>query len=391
MSVEAHANPAVLVWARRMTGLELGEAAQKVGTPSHRLASWEKGERHPTLTQLRKMADVYKRPLAVFFLEAPPPDDVAPRDFRRVDPGAAEPLSPALRLAIREARARREAALELLEELEETPPAFGFRANLSDDPEAVGARLREALIADGLPTGGRYTHFNAWRNAVEKTGVLVFQAEDVDVEEMRGLSISERPLPVIVLNIKDAPPARCFSLLHEISHVMLNQGGLCNFEEEGPQTEFRRMEVFCNHVAGAALLPASRLLKEPEVPVRPVSEIPDRAIEALAKRYGASREAVLRRLVILNRVSTAYYQRKRADYARARARRGTTAAESGFAPPYAMAVATSGLLFTRLVLSAYDDERITASDVADYLRVRLKHLDRIRAAVRHSAATGEPS
>jgi Zn-dependent peptidase ImmA (M78 family)/transcriptional regulator with XRE-family HTH domain len=389
---EALASPDVIAWARRMAGLEVQEAARKVGTPPHRLESWERGERRPSITQLRKLADVYKRPLAVFFLDKPPTDDPTPSDFRRFDPQAAEPLSPALRLVIRDAHSRREAALELFDELDEEPPQFKPSARLTDDPEVVGNRLRAALV-NGTPpaTGDPRLVFNFWRTAAEGAGVLVFQAEDVDVDEMRGFSISERPLPAVVLNIKDAFAARSFSLFHELAHVMLNRGGLCIFEEQGPHTDFQQTEVFCNHVAGAALLPAADLLREPGMPAHRVSQVPDTAIAEVAKRYGASREAVLRRLVILDRVPVAFYQRKRQEYAREFERRSQAPRQGGFAPPYTMAVATSGKLFTRLVLQAYDDERITSSDVAEHLGVRLKHLNRIRAAVREEPAIGEPA
>ena len=252
--IEALANPKLLVWARRMAGLDLEEAARKAGVKAERLQAWERGDLRPTITQLRKLSDIYKRPLALFFLATPPADEASPRDFRRFDPAAAEPLSPALRLAIREARARREAALELFDELDESPPAFKVATKPSDDPERIGQQLRDALAAGTAPPSGEpRLHFNFWRAAAEAAGVLVFQAEDVDVDEMRGFSIADRPLPAVVLNIKDAYPGRSFSLLHELTHVALDRGGLCLLEESGPPTGIQRMEVFCNHVAGAAL------------------------------------------------------------------------------------------------------------------------------------------
>ncbi len=389
--IEAFCNPDVLAWARDMAGLDEVDAARKVGVKPEQLKAWEGGRRRPTVTQLRKLAEVYKRPLAIFFLERVPADDPVPLDFRRLDPRAAEPLSPALRLAIREASVRRDAALELFHELDEVAPQFRLSSVLCEDPEETGERLRNALLAGRTPPGGSPREaFNFWSASAEAAGVLVFQAEGVDVEEMRGFSISERPLPAVVLNIKDAPAARSFSLFHELTHVLLNRGGLCIFEEDGPQNEFQRTEVFCNHVAGAALLPAALLLGWPEVPRRRVSHIPDADIVELSRRSGASREAVLRRLVILNRVTPAFYQRKRQEYARESERRSRPAREGGYAPPDVMAVATGGRLFTRLVLQAYDDERITSSDVAEYLGVRLKHLERIRARVRQRAGAGEP-
>lgn len=392
MGIKALANSAVLVWGRRTAGLAREEVARKVGTSVERLESWERGELQPTIAQLRKLADVYKRPLAVFFLEVSPPDDTLPTDFRRFDPTVVETLSPALRFEMRDARARREAALDLFQEVGEPAPRFDLSSDLADDPEQVGGRLRDSLTLGATPpTNDTRSVLNFWRDAAEQAGVLVFQAEGIEVEEMRGFSISDRPLPTVVLNIKDAPAARTFSLFHELAHIILNRSGLCVFEERGPNTDIRRTEVFCNHVAGAALLPAATLLQEPETPHRQVSNLSDDAIDRLARRYGASREAVLRRLLILDRITLTFYQRKRRDFAQEHERRRQGTRGSAFAPPYTMAWTTRGKLFTRLVLQSYDDERITSSDVADHLGLRLKWLERVREAVREGPEVGGTS
>jgi ABC-type oligopeptide transport system ATPase subunit len=111
-------------------------------------------------------------------------------------------------------------------------------------------------------------------------------------------------------------------------------------------------------------------------------------IEVLASRYRTSREALVRRLVLARRTTNDFYQTKREQYRReyvALAQQRAEAGQGGFAPPSTMAFSTAGLLFTRLVLEGYNREAITASDVADYLDVRLKHLPKIeRAMVRAS-------
>jgi len=373
-----------------MSGLKPEEVARKAQVKPERLKSWENGERRPSISQLRKLADIYKRPLSVFFLKAPPPDEDTPSDYRRFDPQATEPLSPELRLSIRDARARRDAALELYDELDEKPPEFLHAADLSRDPEEVGSQLLSALKeVASPPIGDPRLFFNYWRRAAESLGVLVFQAEGVDVEEMRGFSIANRPLPAVVVNIKDAYAARSFSLLHEITHIMLNRGGLCLFEEGGPSSTAQRTEVFCNHVAGAALLPANSLLREKETPSKRVQHISDHAISLLAKRFGASQEAVLRRLLILERVTPEFYRGKRKSYQQQYKKLRASRQAGGFAPPHTLAIARSGQLFARLVLEAYDEERITASDLSEHLKVRLKHLDLIRSAIHQKPVAGE--
>jgi hypothetical protein len=46
-----------------------------------------------------------------------------------------------------------------------------------------------------------------------------------------------------------------------------------------------------------------------------------------------------------------------------------------------MAISSAGPVFVQIVLTNYHQENITASDVADFLEVRLKHLDKIEAEV----------
>lgn len=59
---------------------------------------------------------------------------------------------------------------------------------------------------------------------------------------------------------------------------------------------------------------------------------------------------------------------------------------NGRLPPHLLAVSRGGPLFTRLVLSNYRQENITASDVADLVSVKLKHLPKIEDEVRIRSA-----
>jgi Zn-dependent peptidase ImmA (M78 family)/transcriptional regulator with XRE-family HTH domain len=390
MQVKAYATPSVLNWARRMAGLTVEEAARKANVNPTRIKEWEEGLRHPSIIQLRKLSDIYKRTLGVFFLNKPPQDDALPRDFRRSEPLKNLTPTPNLRLAIREAHTRRETAIALFDELGEKPSLFTVKASPTEDPEAVGERIRGVILSGSSPPeGDTRLDFNFWRLATENAGVLVFQAGDIDPGEMRGFSIADRPLPAVVLNIKDSYSGRLFSLMHEIAHIAIRRAGLCLLEDQGPNSETQQIEKFCNHVAGAILMPASSLLRQPEVPPTRASQISDAALRLLSRRYGTSQEAVLRRLVILNRIEAVYYGRKRQDFLKEYKQSEQNAGAAGFAPPSTLAVAHRGKLFSRLVLEAYDEERITSSDVAAYLGVRVKHLEKIRAALEYQPTTDE--
>jgi hypothetical protein len=53
----------------------------------------------------------------------------------------------------------------------------------------------------------------------------------------------------------------------------------------------------------------------------------------------------------------------------------------GFAPPHVIAISSAGPLFTNLVIQNLNREKITASDVSDYLQIRIKHLKELQAEV----------
>jgi transcriptional regulator with XRE-family HTH domain len=260
----AEANPtrSVLIWARETAGLTVELAAKKAGVSADRLTAWETHEQRPTFAQLRKLAMVYRRPLAVFYLEAPPKGFSPMHDFRRAAEHAELPNSPELTLEIRKAHDRRDWALELFEQIEERPRELNGALTLSRDPETAAAEVRRILkvaLRDQITWRADYDAFKQWRLLIERAGILTFQANDVETTEARGFSISERPLPVAVTNIKDAPRGRIFTLLHEASHILLRDGGICDLHESD-ENERSRVEAFCNHVAGATLFPRNALL-----------------------------------------------------------------------------------------------------------------------------------
>jgi len=365
--------PELLAWAREESGLSIEEAAKKIAVKPEYLRACEETEANKlTVRQLRTLSNAYKRPLAFFYLPKPPQKSVGLRDFRRASQEPSEPESPKLRYEIRRARYRRRIALELCDELGEQPPAFTASAELTEDTDRVALRLRELINIDKANQRNfrdQYNALNTWRQAIENLGVPVFQASGISSNEMLGFSISEQVLPVMVLNLSDPPVRRIFTMLHELTHLMLRIGGLCTLKE------VQDIEIFCNEVAGEALVPRSWLLDEPEVHARgPQKTWEESLIVALSRRYRVSREVILRRLLVAGYATREFYQLKREQYQEELQEKEKG---EGFVPPSTLAVSESGRMFVRLVLESYQQEKITTSDVSDYLEVRTKHLDNI--------------
>jgi len=376
--IPALVRPALLIWARDSTGLSIAEVSKKAHIRAEVLEEWEQGNQRPTIPQLRKLGEIYKRPLSVFFLSEPPKGFDPQREFRRLPGVSPETESPELRLALRTALYRREAAKDLYERLGESFATIEHGLNPNDDPDAVGLRIRELLgitWEEQLEWTSPHAALNEWRDAIEKLGVLVFQTGGVALKEMRGTSVPEGPLPVIVLNSADAPQGRIFTLIHEFIHLLFARAGHQTSRIEGKRKpEDRVLERASNRYTAATLLPRKEFLSE--VSRRPdVFTGSDEALRRFANRVKVSAETILRRLLSLNRISTTLYSQKRRAWQQ---HPWYTPNQSKGGPPIQVRVVSSvGRSFVSLILEGYQRNVISGSDVSDYLGVQLRHLDKI--------------
>ncbi len=181
-------NPKVLAWARESAGYYLEEVAKKVKIEPDKLQNCEIGNDFLTVSQLRKLCNVYKRPLAFFYLPNPPEKESTPKDFRRIPEDDGKNLSPNLLLEIRKAKYRREVAIDLFKELEIEIPKFKAKANLSDNVYEVGKYIRKLLKVSYKQQEQikKENLLNFWREKIEDLGMLVFSASLIDLETMRG-------------------------------------------------------------------------------------------------------------------------------------------------------------------------------------------------------------
>ena len=69
---EAIINPEVLKWAREQASLQTRQAAEIAGMATGDYEAVEAGEKRMTLRQLRAVAEKIERPIAFFYLPAPP-------------------------------------------------------------------------------------------------------------------------------------------------------------------------------------------------------------------------------------------------------------------------------------------------------------------------------
>lgn len=373
-------NPAMAEWARKGAGIPLDVAARRLRIKPETMIAWETDAAKPTIPQLRRLARLYRRPMAAFYLPAPPRHFTVAKDFRRLPDQPPIAYSPDLLFAVRIAEYRRDVVLDL--EPETPRSTFVGSASAQDQPAMLAQQARVLFgvsLDDQRTWDSEYAALNGWKNAIEGLGALVFHFSDVKKTEIRGFSISEPVLPVIALNGGDSPNGRIFTLIHEFGHLLLGEGGSCDLADfSHPSAPALPVEVFCNAFAGSVLVPAEALLDDQTVAsATGTTTWPDRELSRLARRFRVSQEVVLRRLLTLDRTSEDFYQKWRSDFL---AQSDQEDERSSGRPSVAvMTVRDVGKPFARLILDAYQSNDLTGGDVSELLGVRLKHLPAIEA------------
>lgn len=381
----ATVKPEILTWARTSAGLTVDGAATSLKVQASVVELWEKGGQAPSIPQLRSLASLYKRPLAVFYLQEVPLRFQVLSDLRRPRQGEEQVYSPLLTHAIRSAQQRRVLAQELAADIGEAVQQFPFRLQ-SDTPEEAGAAIREFLgitlgvirQLGGDPTGR--AGLNRWRSAIEDAGVLVFQSPRIPQAEASGFALAYDDSPVIVINRKDAPQRRLFSLLHEFAHVALRESGVSDLRIDRQLNAVTAdIEMRCNAIAAAALMPIQTFVDEASSAISDCGGLTEEAISRVARRFGVSRLAVLLRLVRAGQATWAFYFDKdaqyKAEFDRERANREPPPEMKRNIPQESLS--DLGRPFIGLVLGNYHQRNITLSDVAGYLGVRVKHVETI--------------
>ena len=385
-SVKALITPEVLKWAReKRIRLEIDYAAKKLKIDPERLAAWENGTERPTIRQLKEVSKVYKTHISVFYLPGPPDSFHMPADYRILSKRLATDKEQTYRLNanIVEAHERRETLIELYELLEEQPPEVTLNIDRRENPEQVAKKITEFLEPNRTQlraANDPYAALKFWKHTIETKGILVCQTSvnthlSVELATARGFCIAQKPFPVIVVNPKDSPYGRIFTLVHELVHIALGKSIIQNtgFEKMN-SSRLNQIEVFCNHVAGEVLVPENELIDIID------SETYERDLSKISKHFHVNPEVIMRRLLILKKISRNKYQTYRRN--QQKKHRGNSSKSGGAVPYHNRLLNTSGEYFARTAFTAYYEDKITISELASaFSNCDTKHLSKIESAI----------
>ncbi len=346
--------------------------------------AWESGGAAPTYSQLEKLAySLYKRPLAVFFLPAPPQEPTVKQEFRTLPEFELDQLAADTRYQLRLAHALQISLQELNEDVNPARRLIFSDIKLSTKNNLVKAanEIRTYLnitLEDQSSWKSSDAALKVWRNAVEEVGIYVFK-HSFKQKSISGFCLSHAEFPIIYLNNSTTKTRQIFSLFHELSHLLLSQNSITKLDTsyiaQLPKKE-QNIEKFCNALAAEILVPESDFSKQ----LRNTKSISEFFVSNLAKRYHVSREVVLRRMLDRDLVSQQFYETKSKQWAD-EVETGGTGGDY-----YATQASYLGDHYLSLVFSKHYQGRLTLEQAADYLGVRTKSMAGLEEMLLRKAA-----
>jgi len=376
--LEVSINPKIIKWARESAGWGVDEISKKLKTSKENFEKIESGSKLPTFRQLEFLANYFKRPVAVFFLQKPPEEPTIASSFR-ILPKSEQEFSKELKLAIRKTRYYQSIANTLLKDLGMDTNPLILKISLTDNPIEIAKEERKKIgisVEEQYKWQNSYSAFNFWRESIESKNILVFQFK-FPIEDARGFSLMDKEPPAIAINSVDNILARIFTLFHEYAHIILGITEIYSEEEEIDLN--KEVENWCDRFASEFLLPEENLKRDNDfqkyIKTRRLSS---EILDNLSKKFKVSKKAVLTRLRTLDLIEYDVYKKELETLQKQYIE---IPEKGGFMSPSQRCLQEKGKQFISSVLQAKERGVITTADTIEYLSIRLKHLDKIQEAI----------
>lgn len=266
MMVQAFINSDILTWARCRASLSADYIAEKFKKPVDVIIAWEEGREPISFAQAQRYASITKIPFGYLYLDTPP-EEKLPIPDRRTIGGRDNRISIELKDTISDVLVKQDWYREYA--IGNGLPDVSLVGSLPPDsaPKKIVATIKQYIDIEIPPKKGKWKDFfSEMVKKIEAQGVLVMRSgvvknntsRPISVDDFRGFCIADKVAPVIFINTNDAKAAQLFTLVHELSHLILGQSAISDLSLNTREKE----EVICNASAAEYLTPENIFLAE---------------------------------------------------------------------------------------------------------------------------------
>lgn len=377
-------NPEILKWARESAGYSEEAAAKTLNKKESFISECESGDRSPTYIQLEKLADKYKRPVALFFLTNPP-EELKFEDKLALRSDDVKKINPRTLFLFRQAYSRQLSLMELNNEKNPLEDLIFRDLKLSTS----NIDLNEEIAFEMADRSRSYLKLTVemqsnwanekialeyWRNLIQDKGIFVFKDAFKD-DLVDGFCLLHNEFPIIYLNNTRPSVRKVFTLSHELAHILIGKNGITPDITGLIKSESAELEIFCNQFAHEFLVPTKDFIKRLNY-----TEYNDDVIQKLAKYYKVSRHVILLKLINIGILPQEIYNQKVSNWAdqyKHQKRNEKSNKRSGGGDYYNTHLTYLGERYTSLAFEKYHQELCSVEKLSDCLNVKVRHLEEL--------------
>lgn len=293
-------------------GVDLSYISTKTKVDINKINQWLDSDStyYPSFSQIEELSKLIGVPLATFYMQKVDihiedlPNIIKYRSYSIDVPNADSIMN----IAIHSLLGEKNNYFDLAVEADVNVIKFSGAPFIFSDSITCAANIRNFL---GLSLDNQFEFKSArqfylfLRSRIEQKGIFVYCFKNVPLELCRGLAIYDDKMPIIGLNDDDRYPARSFSIIHELVHILKKHTCYCDIDTK---YEYNQEEVFCNKVAAECLVPSHVLLPMWEEDSKSSFDT-EKFIENTSKIFSVSREVITRRLLDLGKITNDLYDR----------------------------------------------------------------------------------
>lgn len=366
-------NHEVLKWARESLNISKNEVIIKLNRKTiteYNLDNWENGLELIDINTAKKLAKLYGISLAVLYMPHIP-KNIQPeiRDLRQIK-GA---FSKNSILLMRKLVGHYEWVREYLINENKIELDFVGMVSINDSIEHPLSIFKNMLeIKINFSKDSEY-NFKKIVNELEKNNIFISIANSyncnhhykVPVEEIRGFAIADKIAPFIFVNLSDSNNAKLFTLIHELTHILLGETGISNLYFNYKVIQ-NNIESYCNKVASEFLMP-SQIFRDLWANNNK-NNLEDK-IEYISIKLPVSKLAVLVKAKTLNYINdniifdNLFNKFSEIKY-------NNSYKKNGFPNPNLLIKNLNTKMFSNYVLKAYNNNNITLKDVCNLLSIK---------------------
>ena len=391
--VYALINKDTLAYICREKGVTGDFIANKTKISATNLALWlaPSDSALPTIKQAKKLASCLHIPFAGLYMNSTdiPLKKIPNVRNMRTMLGTSISDDSALNVAMIDVLLERDFLLNANDELRLTTKTFLPVVPEGNDPRIWANAIREQFsisLEQQYKCSSARQFYLYLREKIESEGVFIHCFTDVPIDTARGFAIYYEDLPIIGINDEDRPPAKSFSIIHELVHLFKRESSLCNDMNNSVAT--KEEEVFCNAVAGELLVPqdAISIVLSNNNCSAPYSK---EDLKRIADRFSVSREVIIRRLLDLNKISKIEYDtyadmfRQEIDYEREKQRTDRKNGINNSIPRNISreAIDRTSPSVSKVLYRGYGEEIYSKQDIARHLNIDQKHINKFLTEV----------